>query len=107
MESEPRGEVTLAELSSGWESLLQVQNMSQESAYRIRRLIDRALPLADKMFLKTIKGREMLIQCAQQTVRLRDELESHGERLHKAMTELEKTYEDLLKKTHEFRVKAG
>jgi hypothetical protein len=107
MESEPPRQVTLRELSRTWESLLQVERMSAESEYRIRRLIDRALPLADKMFLKTLKGREMMLQCAEQTLLVRNELESRGVRLYEALTELEKTYEDLLKKAYEFRIKAG
>jgi hypothetical protein len=107
MESEPPRQVTLLELSRSWESLLQVERMSAESEYRIRRLIDRALPLADKMFLKTLKGREMMWQCAEQTLLVRNELESGGVRLYEALTELEKTYDDLLKKAYEFRIKAG
>jgi hypothetical protein len=107
MDSETPGPFTLAELSRGWERLLQAQNMSEESAYRIRRLIERSLPLADKMFLKTIRGREMVLQCAERTLLVRDELESRGERVYETLTELEKIYEDLLKKAYEFRVKAG
>lgn len=107
MESEANGGLTLARLSRGWESLLQVQNMSAESAYRISRLINRALPLAGKIFLKTITGREMLLECAVQTRLVQDQLESQGERLYETLTQLEKTYEDLLKKAYEFRVKAG
>jgi hypothetical protein len=107
MESEPLRQVTLRELSRGWEQLLQVEMMPAELEYRIRRLIDRAPPLADKMFLKTLKGREMILQCAEQTLVVRTELESGGVRIYEALTELEKTYEDLLKKTYEFRVKAG
>ncbi len=107
MESERPGKSALAELSRGWESLLQAQCLSAESAYRIRKLLDRALPLADKTFLKTIRGREMILQCTEQTRLLHIELESRGERLYEVLTDLEKTYEDLLKKAYEFRIKAG
>ncbi|MGB6067217.1 MAG: hypothetical protein WBG50_20610 [Desulfomonilaceae bacterium] len=107
MERERPAKSTLAELSSGWERLLQAQSLSVESAYRIQRLIDRGVPLANKMFLKTIKGREMILQCAELTRLLRLELESRGERVYEVLTDLEKTYEDLLRKTYEFRIKAG
>jgi hypothetical protein len=99
--------VTLIELSEAWESLLDLEGISLESGYRIRRLIDRAQPLAEKMFLKTVKGREMVVQCWEKTRVLRDQLESGGEPLYAALTELERLYEELLKKAYEFRVKAG
>jgi hypothetical protein len=107
MKNEPPKQVTLPELSSGWEKLLQEETMPSELSYRIHRLIDRSLALTDKMFLKTLKGREMIWQCAEQTLLVRNELESGGNRLYETLTELEKIYEDLLKKTYQFRVKAG
>ena len=107
MESESPADVTLPELSRGWESLLDLEGVSAESKYRIRRLIGRARPLADKMFLKTVKGRETLRQCAELTDQVRAQLESEGRHLYEALTQLEKTFEDLLRKTYEFRVKAG
>lgn len=107
MIGETRTEVTLIELSRDWESLLDLEGISSESGYRIRRLIDRAQPLADKMFLKTVKGREMVLQCSEKTRALRGQLESGSERLYSALTELERLYEELLKRAYEFRVKAG
>jgi hypothetical protein len=107
MVGETHIEVTLIELSHAWESLLDLEGISSESGYRIRRLIDRAQPLADKMFLKTVKGREMILQCWEKTRVLRGQLESRGERLYSALTELERLYEELLKRAYEFRIKAG
>lgn len=107
MVGEPHIEVTLIELSRDWESLLDLDGISSESGYRIRRLINRAQPLADKMFLKTVKGREMILQCSEKTRVLRNQLESRGERLFSALTELERLYEELVKRTYEFRIKAG
>ncbi len=107
MDREPHVTITLMELSRAWESLLDLGGISSELSYRIRRLIDRAHPLADKMFLKTIKGREMILQCWEETCAFRNQLESQDARLYEVLTDLEKSYEELIKRTYEFRVKAG
>jgi hypothetical protein len=106
MEGEP-GEVTIPRLTLGWKSLLHLDGISAESKYRISRLIERAVPLAGKMFVKTIKGKEMMKQCAEKTRVVRDQIESRGEHIYAALTELEKVYEEFLKLVYEFRVKAG
>jgi hypothetical protein len=100
-------ESTIVTLTLGWESLLNLEGISGESEYRIRRLIERAVPLSGKIFVKTVKGKEMIAQCAEKTRVVRDQLESRSARVYEAMTELEKTYEELLKQVYEFRVKAG
>jgi hypothetical protein len=100
-------EATLIDLAAGWENLLNLDGISAESEYRIRKLIERALPLTGKIFVKTVKGKEMMAQCAEKTRLVRDQLESRDARVYTALTDLEKTYEEFLKQVYEFRVKAG
>lgn|GEM_PF-1161755 len=107
MEREHPREVTLLDLSRGWESLLTLEDVSPESEYRIRKLISRGGPLADKMFLKTMKGREMMAECSEKTRLVRDQLLTRAEGLYRALTELERAYDELIRKAYEFRIKAG
>jgi hypothetical protein len=106
MEREPT-EATIVNLTCGWENLLDLEGISGESEYRIRRLIERAVPLSGKMFVKTVKGKEMIAQCAEKTRVVQEELESRSAYVYAAITELERAYEELLKQVYEFRVKAG
>jgi hypothetical protein len=107
MKKEQPAKATLLDLSRDWQQLLDLDGISTESEYRIRKLIDRAGPLADKMFIKTVKARELMQECAEKTRLVHDHLVSRGELLYDALTDLERVYEDLLKRTYEFRVKAG
>ncbi len=100
-------EVTIVNLTLGWKSLLDLEGISAESEYRIRKLIERAMPLAGKIFVKTIKGKEMMAQCARKTRVVQDQIEARSTRVYAALTELEREYEEFLKQVYEFRVKAG
>jgi len=107
MEKKAPTQVTLPELVRYWKNLLDSEDVPPESEYRIRKLIDRAGPLVGKIFLKTARGREMVSECAEKTRLFRGQLGSGDERLYRVLTELETTYQDLLKTAYEFRVKAG
>lgn len=84
-----------------------MEGLSPEVEYRIRKLIDRTVPLTEKMFVKTLKGRELICRCIAETHEVKRALESDDEIVYLALTDLERTYEDLLRKTYDFRVKAG
>ncbi len=101
------GKESALELCSLWERIIRQEDLSTEARYRIRRLIDRTLPLVDKMFVKTVKGREMITRCADITRGIQDDVRSDHERLYSHLTHLETVYDDFLRKTYEFRVKAG
>jgi hypothetical protein len=107
MNSRMSGKASAMELCDLWESILEDEGLSAEVRYRIRKLIDRTRPLLDKMFVKTVKGREMILQCSDMTRVIHDRLRSRQGNVFSLMTDLERTYEDFLKKTYEFRVKAG
>lgn len=101
------GKVALTELSVAWETLLTLKGISREFEHRIRRMVSRATPLTDQVFLKTVKGREMIAECAKKTRLVREALNSQGDDVYRVLTDLERTYEDFLKRVYEFRVKAG
>jgi hypothetical protein len=89
------------------ESILAREGLSPELAYRLRKIIQGLLPLVDRLYLKTLKGQELLEECLKQTEALQSHLQAPDEKLYLLLTDLEKTYEDLLQKIYEFRVKAG
>lgn len=101
------GKAMALELRRAWEDLLEQTELSPEVAYRIRKMIDRMTPLLEKTYLKTVKGQEMVLQCAEKTRRIQHQLNSNKEDVYFSLTDLEKTYEDLLKRTYEFRIIAG
>lgn len=103
----PSERTTVHELCREWQSLMEHERLSCEAEYRIRKLVDRTTPLVDKMFLKTVKGQELISQCAEKTQALRAQIGVPGDGLYQSLTALEECYEELLKKTYEFRVKAG
>jgi len=101
------GKVRVQELQNIWESMVQMERLHPELGYRIEKLIHRIVPLADKVFLKTVKAHELLMECREKTAVLRNQIENDGNNSFLVLTNLEKTFEVLLTKTYEFRVKAG
>ena len=65
------------------------------------------MPLVDRVYLKTLKGQELLRDCLEKTATLQGRLQAPTIDLYVLLTNLEITYEDLLQKIYEFRVKAG
>jgi len=101
------GKAMALELSRAWEALLEQTRLSSEIEYRVRKMLNRMTPLLEKTYLKTVKGQEMISQCAEKTRRIQHQLNSNKEDIYFSLTDLEKTYEDLLKRTYEFRIIAG
>jgi hypothetical protein len=101
------GKMQAQNLQEIWESMAGIEQLHPEIVYRVDKLINRMAPLADKIFLKTVKARQLLAECGQRTAVLYQQIESDGDNAFLLLTNLEKTFEDLLKKTYEFRVKAG
>ncbi len=89
------------------ESVLERETVSPEADYRIRKLIMRTRPMKDKMFLKTVKGRELILVCIELTNALQDAVRSGRQGVYRQLTVLENAYDELLRRTYEFRVKAG
>lgn len=102
------GRASISELCQLLENLLSTRHLADEVEYRIRKLLDRTVPLTDKMFTKTLKGQELISECMEQVSVLRAHLDESGERdVYLSLTALERSYEELASKTLEFRVKAG
>lgn len=101
------GKIKARELQDVWMAMVQMKHLHPEIAYRMEKLAHRMAPLADKIFLKTVKARLLLVECREKTVALQNQIESHGNNTFHVLTDLEKTFEYLLTKTYEFRVKAG
>ena len=101
------GKIQAEELQDFWESMTQVEGLHPEIEYRMKKLVHRIAPLTDKIFIKTVKAREMLVECREKTTALQNQIESDGDRTFFLLTNLEKTFEDLLRKTYDIRIKAG
>ena len=107
MDRELGEKTTIRDLCRDWQLLVDHAQLSAEAEYRIRKLVDRTTPVADRIFVKTAKGRELIRECAQKTRELRELLGNHGDEMYRRLDALERSHEELLKKTYEFRVKAG
>jgi len=104
------GKAMALRLRGAWEEVLKKEGLSQEVEYRIRKMNNRLTPIVDKLFLKTLKGQEIILQCVKKTKVVETELNSYGEhkdRLYYSLTDLEKTYEDFIKQSYEFHITAG
>lgn len=107
MSGRQHSRISALELNRLLEGLLDSGAASPEAEYRIRKLMSRTMALADKMFVKTVKGQELIAECMDQARLLQNHVGSGGQSLYRRLTELENIYEELLKKTYEFRIKAG
>ena len=101
------GKKLARELQDSWESMTQMEHLHPEIAYRVHKLVHRITPLADHIFFKTIKAHQLLVECSEKTVALQKQTESNGNHVFFLLTNLEETFDDLVRKTYAFRVKAG
>ena len=101
------GKIQVQNLQETWDSMLNMENLHPEIAYRIEKLIHRMAPLTDKIYFKTIKAHQLLAECEAKSIALRNHIKTDGDDVFLLLTNLEKTFENLLKKTYEFRIKAG
>lgn len=89
------------------QALLAREGLSPEVAYRLSKIIQGLSPLLDRFYLKTLKSQELLLECLEKAAALQGHLQAPDEDFYVRLTSLEKTYENLLQKLYEFRVKAG
>ncbi len=101
------GNTLARELRMTWMDMVRAADLHPEIAYRVERLSHRIDPLVDKAYLKTIKAGKLLMECKGKTNDIRQHLKDGGERIYHLLTDLERTFEDLVKRTYEFRIKAG
>lgn len=90
-----------------WENILQAIELPAEIVYRVDKLTQRLDAISGKMFLKTVKAQQMLSDCVQLTQQLTSCIAPPGSRTYYQLTNLENHFEQLVKKTYAFRIKAG
>ncbi len=100
------GKFRAMDLADAWAEMVSQGALPPEIHYRISKMIQRILPMTDKMFIKTVKAGDIIADCLEKTRRL-DALIRSGASPYPLLTDIEQAFEDLLKKTYEFRIKAG
>jgi endonuclease III len=107
MSKATKGKDSIERLDSIWRNLIATNGLTQELAYRIEKLILRLDSIVDKIFVKTVKAHNILAECEQLTEQFKSELDKPGNQSLTILTRMEIQVEDLVKKTHAFRIKAG
>lgn len=107
MASISKGKNIVTRLNSRWREFIAAKGLSGEFAYRLEKLALRLDTIADKIFMKTVKAHEILAECEQFTEQLKAELGKSHRTALRLLTRIEAHMDDLVKQTHEFRIKAG
>ncbi len=90
-----------------WQQLLSQSGPNAEVTYRLHKMRAGLEPLLDRPFFKTVKGQELLQVCLAKTAAVQAADRVASPEVYRLLTELETVYEELLRRTYEFRVKAG
>jgi hypothetical protein len=101
------GKSAIMHLNSVWREFISVEMLSDEIEYRLEKLILRLNVVADKIFIKTVKAHNILLNCIQLTEQFQSKINKHRDAAFLHLTHLEDCVDDLVQKTHEFRIKAG
>ena len=101
------GKISISQLASIWREIITTGGGTHEIEYRLEKLILRLNVVADKIFIKTVRANDMLLECVQLTEHLQSALKIHGDAAFPVLTRLEGCIDQLVTKTHEFRIKAG
>lgn len=107
MVSISNGKNSVQELCSIWRQIVAAKGLTAEYAYRVEKLALKLDSIADKLFIKTVKAHQVLHECRQLTEQFTSELPRSDETALRRLTSLELCLDDLVKTTHEFRIKAG
>jgi hypothetical protein len=101
------GKNNIERLDSVWRDMIAANGLTKELAYRLEKLILRLDSIADKIFIKTVKAQDILFECEQLSEKFKSELNEPAKKPLAVLTRIEAQVEDLVKKTHAFRIKAG
>jgi hypothetical protein len=101
------GKNMIVRLDSKLWDIIAANGLSSEIIYRIQKLMLRLDVIVDKLFIKTVKAQECLLKCLQLTEQLKSEIDNRHDTALLLLTRLESQIDDLVKKTHDFRIKAG
>jgi hypothetical protein len=102
-----KGKNDIERLDSIWRDMIAANGLTRELAYRIEKLILRLDSIVDKIFVKTVKAHDILLECEQMTEQFKLELNKQPDKTLQILTQIEVQVDDLVKKTHAFRIKAG
>jgi hypothetical protein len=101
------GKNNIERLDTVWRNMIAANGLTEELAYRLEKLILRLDSIADKIFIKTVKAQDILFECEQLSEKFKSELNEPQTKPLAVLTRIETQVEDLVKKTHAFRIKAG
>jgi hypothetical protein len=101
------GKSVIHRLHSLWRGIVVQGGATREIGYRLEKLSARLDAVVDKIFIKTVKARDMLLECLQMTEQFQIELDRHANTDYRLLTRLERRIDELVRKTYEFRIKAG
>lgn len=97
----------LEEFRRASEALLACPGLSPEISYRIKKILDRVIPIGDSTYLKTVKGAEILSLCTEKLGFVAHQLGADEDLVYRLLTDFEESCEGLLRRCYEFRIKAG
>jgi hypothetical protein len=101
------GKGGILQLSSMWRTFGSTRTATPEIAYRLGKLSDRIDVVMDRIFIKTVKAYHLVCECWQLSGHLATDLDQDTGKVYRRLTEIERCVDDLVRKTNEFRVKAG
>ena len=101
------GKSVIIHLNSVWREIISAEMLSDEIVYRLEKLILRLDAVADKIFVKTTKAHIILLKCLRLTEQFQSKIDAHREAAFLLLTHLEDCVDGLVRKTNEFRIKAG
>jgi len=101
------GKNNIERLDTVWRNMIAANGLTEELTYRLEKLILRLDSIADKIFIKTVKAQDILFECEQLSEKFKSELNEPQTKPLAVLTRIETQVEDLVKKTHAFRIKAG
>ena len=101
------GKHNIERLNVVWRDMIATDGLTKELAYRLEKLILRLDSIVDKIFIKTVKAQDVLLECEQLTEKFRSVLDKSQSESLVLLTRIENQVEDLVKETHAFRIKAG
>lgn len=107
MSSLSNGKHVIQRLHAIWREIMANGEPTREIGYRLQKLSLRLDVVVDKIFIKTVKASDMLMECMQLTEQFQAELDRHARTDFRLLTRLERRLDELVRKTFEFRVKAG
>jgi hypothetical protein len=101
------GKNIIRRLGSVWREIIAAKGLTGELAYRIEKLIQRLDVIVDKIFVKTVKANNILLECETLTKQFKSELDKPHNKTLLLLTRLEDQIDGLVSETLAFRVKAG